>query len=176
MWHNQTLFRVSAQLAADGIFSGLDKNLKPEVVIAAFSRNQETGNYYLRFDPIEINFDFQFFEAFLFQVAKFESEEAERYKISGHLSEPERHERVLQQQVLRDNLQILLNEQNQIKGVDRISFCACPVWINDLLIFVSLHFNRSVYLSHYSLALFVEKQSHAPAASFLEATVTEFLN
>ena len=38
MWHNQTLFRVSAQLAAEGIFLGLDRPLKPEGVGIGFSQ------------------------------------------------------------------------------------------------------------------------------------------
>ncbi|MFC5271579.1 DNA integrity scanning protein DisA nucleotide-binding domain protein [Adhaeribacter terreus] len=176
MWHNQTLFRVSAQLAAEGIFSGLDRNLKPEVSIAAFGQTGKKGNYTLILDPSEINFDFEHFQPFIFQVAKFEKEEAERYKDSGHLSENERHERIVQQQLLRKNLQVLLNELNLEKESNRLSFCACPVWINDMLVFVTLHFDRNIFLSHYVLPPVPERQTHTPAISFLDATVTEFLN
>src|SRR5678816_2939286 len=101
MWHNQTLFRVSAQLAAEGIFSILDKNLKPEVSIAAFSQDEKKSNYTLVLNPAELSFDFEHFKSFIFQVAKFEKAEAQRYK-DGHLNENERHKRIIQQQQLRD--------------------------------------------------------------------------
>jgi hypothetical protein len=176
MWHNQTLFRVSAQLASEGIFSGLDRRLKPEVVIAAFSQAGKKGDYTLLMDPPEIYFDFDHFKPFVFQVSKFEREEAERYKSTGHLSENERHDRIVEQQLLRRNLQVLLNELNLLKNNNRISFCACPVWVNDFLVFVTLHFNREVYEGHYSLPPSPNRQTHTPAASFIDATITEFLN
>src|SRR5688572_4111565 len=176
MWHNQTLFRVAAQLAAEGIFLGLDKNLKPEVIIAAFNKSVLENDYCLVLDPAVINFEYAHFEPFLVQVENFEKEEAIRYKVSGHLSENERHERIVQQQILRQNLDILFNELNVSKANNRISFCGCPVWINDLLVFVTLHFDREAFCSHYTLPPPTAKQSHTPAVSFLDATVTEFLN
>jgi hypothetical protein len=176
MWHNQTLFRVAAQLAADGIFLGLDKNLKPEVIIAAFNKPAQKDDYILILEPAIFNFNFSCFNNFLLQVENFEKEEAIRYKASGHLSENERHERIVQQQILRQNIEVLLNEFNLEQHNNRLTFSACPVWINDLLVFVTLHFDREAFCSHYKLPPSNTRQTHTPAISFLDATVTEFLN
>lgn len=176
MWHNQTLFRVSAQLAATGIFSGLDKGLKPEVLILVFKQAEMHEDYKILVDPSDDRFDLAFFREFIFKVIDFEQGEAERYKGSGHLSENERHTRVVQQQQLRKSLQELLNEHNLLQQNNRLSFSACPVWINDMLVFVALNFNREVYQAHYTLPPQPERQTHLPAVSFLDATVTEFLN
>ncbi|QKG51723.1 hypothetical protein [Hymenobacter sp. BRD67] len=41
MWEHQSLFRVSAQLFAEGIFNLLDRNLRPEVFLLGLASGRE---------------------------------------------------------------------------------------------------------------------------------------
>ena len=41
MWEHQSLFRVSAQLFAEGVFNLLDRNLRPEVFLLGFASAKE---------------------------------------------------------------------------------------------------------------------------------------
>ncbi|MFC7668427.1 hypothetical protein ACFQT0_14380 [Hymenobacter humi] len=44
MWEHQSLFRVSAQLFAEGIFNLLDRNLRPEVFLVGFASAKEADD------------------------------------------------------------------------------------------------------------------------------------
>ena len=41
MWEHQSLFRVSAQLFAEGVFNLLDRSLRPEVFLLGFAAGRE---------------------------------------------------------------------------------------------------------------------------------------
>ena len=41
MWEHQSLFRVSAQLFAEGVFNLLDRSLRPEVFLIGFASAKE---------------------------------------------------------------------------------------------------------------------------------------
>jgi hypothetical protein len=44
MWEHQSLFRVSAQLFAEGIFNLLDRNLRPEVFLLGLASGREEND------------------------------------------------------------------------------------------------------------------------------------
>ncbi|MBC8082047.1 MAG: hypothetical protein H7Z21_02445, partial [Hymenobacter sp.] len=44
MWEHQSLFRVSAQLFAEGVFNLLDRGLRPEVFLVGFASAREADD------------------------------------------------------------------------------------------------------------------------------------
>ncbi|KAA9340899.1 DNA integrity scanning protein DisA nucleotide-binding domain protein [Adhaeribacter soli] len=176
MWYNQTLFRVSAQLAADGIFSGIDRNLKPDVFLIGFLHKKPTANLKVELEPSDLRFPVSLFDPMVQLILRFERYEMESLKTAGHLPEHDSHEKFDHQQLLRKNLQVILNEINEDRESNQVAFASCPVWVNDFLVFVVLQFNKEAYFGHYALANRPAWRHVAAPGSLLEATVAEYLN
>jgi hypothetical protein len=176
MWHNQTLFRVSAQLAADGIFLGIDRNLNPDVFLIGFLYPKSTQRLDVAVEPKDLRFPTAIFDPMAGLILRFETYELESLKTAGHLPEHDSHEKFEHQQLLRKNLQVMINEINEDRVSNQVAFCSCPVWVNDYLVFVVLQFNKEAYFSHYTLASRPAWQAISAPVSLLEATVTEFMN
>lgn len=176
MWHNQTLYRVSAQLAAEGIFSGIDRNLKPDVYLIGFSHNKQSSRLDIELEPGDLRFPANLFDPMVQLILRFENYELESLKSAGHLPEHDSHEKFEHQQLLRKNLQVTINEVNEDREYNQVAFCSCPVWVDDFLVFVVLQFNKEAFFSHYALANRPAWHTISAPASLLEATVAEFLN
>ncbi len=175
MWHNQTLFRVSAQLAAEGIFFGLDSTLKPDVFVIGFSHSGNLSQLDVMVEPAFQRFPKNTFDAMAQLIHRFEAYEKESLQTAGHLPE-DSHEKFEHLQLLRKNLQVLINESNEDRQLNKVAFCSCPVWVSDLLVFVALQFDRGAYYEHYALASRPQWNNVTAPGSLLDATVAEFLN
>ena len=175
MWHNQTLFRVSAQLAAEGIFLGLDRNLKPDVFVIGFSHASNPYELEVMVEPAYHRFPKNAFDAMVNLIQRFEAYEKESLLAAGHLPE-DSHEKFEHLQLLRKNLQVLLNEINEDRQQNQIAFCSCPVWVSDMLVFVTLQFDKPAFCDHYALTNRPHYNTAYFPGSLLDATVAEFLN
>src|SRR6478736_3607894 len=175
MWHNQALFRVSAQLAAEGIVLGLDRNLKPEVMVVGFVLLPDEPTLQVKVEPPYHKFPENSFDAMVFVIERFVAFEKDSLLAAGHLPE-ESHEKMEHLQQLRKNLQVIINEVNEDRQQNQQAFCSCPVWVNDVLVFVVLQFNKVAYASHYALVDRPNVQNIWAPGSLLDATVLEFLH
>src|SRR5688572_15869130 len=175
MWHNQTLFRVSAQLAAEGIFHGLDRNLKPDVFVIGFAHTEKPDQLEIMVEPSYHKFPKKAFEPMAGLIERFEAYEKESLLTAGHLPE-DSHEKFEHLQLLRKNLQVFINEINEDRQQNQVAFCSCPVWVSDLLVFVALQFDKEAYFEHYALTRKPNWNNITPPGSLLDATVAEFLD
>ncbi|HSI90500.1 MAG TPA: diadenylate cyclase, partial [Adhaeribacter sp.] len=176
MWHNQTLYRVSSKLAAEGIFSGLDRNLQPDVFLIGFRRNEEHQALEVELEPADLFFRPGLFDPMIPLLLRFEIFELECIKGAGHLPEHDNHQKTEHLQQLRKNLQVILNEENEVQQHELISFCSCPAWVNEFLVFVVLQFRKDAFQGHYVLDQRPNWLTATAPVSLIHATVTEYLN
>ena len=173
MWENQSLFRVSVQLFADGVFNLLDRSLKPEVFLLGVASARETDEpEAVVVEPRTHRYGPQDFAVVKAHAAALEPDGPREVVYHLHPLDHDRYEKQRWYELLRRATEHTLNDLVASRQEDRVSFCSLPVTAGGYQVIIVLQLNGEAYQSYYSLP--------GPAAlnrpaSLLAATVQEFL-
>ncbi|WP_180754481.1 DNA integrity scanning protein DisA nucleotide-binding domain protein [Hymenobacter sp. DG01] len=173
MWENQSLFRVSAQLSADGIFNLLDRSLKPEVFLLGLASARETSEpEAIVVEPTSHRYRPYDFRAVKARAASLEPDGPREVVYHLHPLDHDRFEKHRWYELLRRATEHALNDLVRLREEDRVNFCSLPVSVGGYLVIVVLQLSAEVYNSYYSLP---GPAGPTRPASLLAATVQEFL-
>lgn len=174
MWDHQSLFRVTAQLFADGVFNLLDRNLKPEVILLGLAAARETDEPQAvvveppthRYRPA----DFAHVKARAHALEPNGPREAVYHL---HPGDHDQFEKLRWYELLRQACEVTLQELAGRQKEDRISFCSLPIHLHGYLVIIGLQLSAEAYQGYYALA----QQQGGPRSnnSLLAAAVQEFL-
>ena len=169
------MFRVSAQLFAEGIFNLLDRNLRPEVFLLGLASSREHDDPQsvvveppsLRYSPAE-------FGGIKTLASSFEQDAGPRENVY-HLH-PQDHDRLEKQhwyelvcRATEQTLQDVVRNREE----NRRSFCSTPLNLNGYLVVVVVQLAADAFNAYYTLP---GKPTSNRPASLPHAAVLEFLH
>ncbi|KAA9327494.1 hypothetical protein F0P96_16050 [Hymenobacter busanensis] len=172
MWDYQSLFRVSAQLLAEGVFNLLDRNLRPEVFLlgmAAAREADEPGA--VRIEPATHRYSPENFAQVKARAASLEPDAAREVVYHLHADDQDRFEKMRWYGLVRRAAELELQTLSAAEG--RASFCSLPVLLNGTLVMVVLQLAADTFHSYYALNEDATSESRPP--SLLMAVVREVL-
>lgn len=173
MWENQSLFRVSAQLSADGVFNLLDRSLKPEVFLLGIASARETDEpQAVVIEPASHRYRPHDFGAVKARAAALEPDGPREVVYHLHPLDHDQLEKHRWYELLRRATEHTLNDLVAVRQEDRITFCSLPVGVGGYLALVVLQLSAEVFTSYYCLPGLADT---GRSASLLAATVQEFL-
>ncbi|SET46189.1 diadenylate cyclase [Hymenobacter actinosclerus] len=173
MWENQSLFRVSAQLFADGVFNLLDRALKPEVFLLGIASARETDEpQAVVIEPQSHRYTPADFAAVKEHAVALEPDGPREVVYHLHQLDHDRFEKQRWYELLRRATEHTLHELVGQRQEERVSFCSLPVSTGGYQVLIVLQLSAEAYHSYYALP--------GPAvpnrpASLLAATVEELL-
>jgi hypothetical protein len=174
MWEHQSLFRVSAQLFAEGVFNLLDRSLRPEIFLLGMASAKETDDPdAVVVEPSTIRYQPQDFAGVKSRAASLEADAGPR-DIVYHLH-PNDHDRFEKQhwyELVCQATEATLNELTESRQENRRSFCSVPVSLQGYLVTVVLQLAADCYDGYYTLP---KPNPHRPA-NLPHAAVLEFLH
>ena len=168
IWDYQPHFRVALQAEAEQIFSSLDHDLVPQVMLVGVGIEEER----IVFAPNDGFFDESAFHD-LFPLAQalrdlYESPEALHRRVGDHGRAYENdHIRAM-----RDILTASLQRQHH--GHELVPFVAPPIRINNYWVFTALQFGKSVYAVHAHDGVY--EQPFDISSHLVDAAIAEFLS
>ena len=174
MWEHQSLFRVSAQLFAEGVFNLLDRSLRPEVFLLGFASAKEADQPdAVVLEPSSLRYTPDDFRDVKARAATLEADAGPQGSVY-HLH-PNDHDRSEKQhwyellcQATETTLQALTNSRHE----DRRSFCSVPVSLQGYLVTVVLQLASDCYDGYYSLPRMGGGRAH----NLPHAAVIEFMH
>lgn len=173
MWDHQSLFRVSAQLFADGIFNLLDRNLKPEVFLLGLASARETDEpQAVVVEPATLRYTPADFAGVKALAADLEPDGPRDVVYHLHPDDHDRYEKLRWYALLQQATQQTLTELTATRTEERISFCSVPISMYGYLVVIVLQLSRETYEAYYTLP--VLSTGNRPT-SLVNATVQEFL-
>lgn len=176
MWEHQSLFRVSAQLFAEGIFNLLDRNLRPEVFLLGLASGREEDDpESVVVEPTSLRYGPADFGGIKTLATAFEAADLTPRDSVYHLH-PQDHDRLEKQHwyelVCRATDQTL-RELVAARGENRRCFCSTPLSLNGYLVVVVVQLAADTYDSYYCLP---GKSGPTRPCSLPHAAVLEFLH
>jgi DisA bacterial checkpoint controller nucleotide-binding len=172
MWDYQSLFRVSAQLFAEGVFNLLDRNLRPEVLLVGLAAAREADEPgAVRVEPARHRYTPENFLRVKDRATALELDGAREVVYHLHHDDQDRFEKLRWYGMLRRAVELELTPLAAADG--KVVFCALPVLINGYLIMAVLQLSAETFNSYYRLPGDASYEHRAP--SLLFAVVREFL-
>ncbi|SHK68702.1 DNA integrity scanning protein DisA nucleotide-binding domain protein [Hymenobacter psychrotolerans] len=173
MWDHQSLFRVSAQLFADGIFNLLDRTLKPEVFLLGLASARETDEpQAVVVEPTTLRYTSADFAGVKALAASLEPDGPRDVVYHLHPTDHDRYEKLRWYELLRRATEQTLAALTAARGEERLSFCSTPVSLYGYQVVVILQLSAESYQSYYALP--VPGPGNRPV-SLVHAAVQEFL-
>jgi hypothetical protein len=173
MWDHQSLFRVSAQLFADGIFNLLDRNLKPEVFLLGLASAREADEpQAVVIEPTTLRYSPTDFAGVKALAAALEPDGPRDVVYHLHPDDHDRYEKLRWYALLQQATQHTLTTLCEVRNEERVSFCSVPISMYGYLVVIVLQLSRETYEAYYTLP--VLSSSNRPT-SLVNATVQEFL-
>ncbi|WP_426491772.1 diadenylate cyclase [Hymenobacter sp. 102] len=173
MWENQSLFRVSAQLFADGVFNLLDRTLKPEVFLLGLASAREADEpEAVVLEPRAHRYQPQDFAVLKARAAALEPDGPREVVYHLHPLDHDRFEKQRWYDLLRRATEHTLNDLVGSRREERVSFCSQPVSVGGYLVVIVLQLNQEAFNAYYSLP---GTASPTRPASLLASTVQEVL-
>jgi hypothetical protein len=174
MWEHQSLFRVSAQLFAEGVFNLLDRNLRPEVFLLGFASAKEADEPEAvvvepptaRYGPA----DFRHVKAHAASLEANTGPQDSVYHL--HPNDHDRFEKQHWYELMCRAIESNLNHLTRSRHENRRSFCSVPVSLQGYLVTVVLQLSADCYDGYYALP----KSTSARPSNLPHATVVEFMH
>ncbi|UOR06570.1 DNA integrity scanning protein DisA nucleotide-binding domain protein [Hymenobacter aerilatus] len=172
MWEHQSLFRVSAQLSADGVFNLLDRNLKPEVLLLGLASAKEADDPgAIVVEPAKHRYAPARFTGVKEYAASLEPEGPREVVYHLHPLDHDRYEKARWYELLRRSTEHTLTQLVEQQQENRVNFCSAPIHVHGYLVIVVLQLAADSYHSYYILP----SVPGGRANSLLDAVVQEFL-
>lgn len=149
MWGFQTHFQISAKVAAEGIFSRLDKKLVPDVFLIGVLDEDREDRHPVCLEPEDCGYEVSQFSDVKRQAQHIEATDEMRHMLHTHPIAQERHKQGIKIESLQTAVQRVVSRYEEYRGV--ISLCSWPILVDGYRVMVVLQFNRDAFNSHYSL-------------------------
>ena len=174
MWEHQSLFRVQAQLFADGVFNLLDRSLRPEVFLLGLAAAKEADDpAAVVLEPATVRYAPQDFAGIKQRAADYEADAGPRDSVYHlHPNDHDRYEKQHWAELVCRATETTLHEIGRERQDNRRSFCSSPVSLPGYLVTVVLQLAADCYDGYYALP----KPSSARPANLPHAAVLEFLH
>ncbi|HEX8657998.1 MAG TPA: diadenylate cyclase [Hymenobacter sp.] len=170
MWEHQSLFRVSAQLFAEGIFNLLDRSLRPEVFLLGFATAKEGDEPdAVIIEPTSTRYSPADFKHVKAQAAALEANAGPQGSVY-HLH-PNDHDRLEKQhwyELVCQATEATLHGLTTARHENRRSFCSVPVSLQGYLVTVVLQLSADCYDGYYALPKSGGRTFNLPHAAVLE--------
>ena len=174
MWEHQSLFRVSAQLFAEGVFNLLDRSLRPEVFLLGFASAKEGDEpEAVVLEPTSIRYtpaEFRDVKAIAATLEANAGPQGSVYHL--HPNDHDRYEKQHWYELLCQATETTLHAINTARHENRRSFCSVPVSLQGYLVTVVLQLATDCYDSYYALP----KPATGRPSNLPHAAVQEFLH
>ena len=173
MWDHQSLFRVSAQLFAEGIFNLLDRTLKPEVFLLGLASARETDEpQAVVVEPATLRYTPADFAGVKDRAFALEPDGPRDVVYHLHPTDHDRYEKLRWYELLRRATEQTLNELTASRQEERLSFCSPPASLYGYQVVVILQLSTESFQSYYAMP--GPGPGNRPA-SLVHAAVQEFL-
>ena len=174
MWEHQSLFRVSAQLFAEGVFNLLDRNLRPEVFLLGFAAGREAeAPEAVVLEPASHRYAPDEFREVKARAATLEANAGPQGSVYHlHPNDHDRSEKQHWYELVCQATETTLNELTTSRGENRRSFCSGPVSLQGYLVTVVLQLAGDCYDGYYALP----KPGGGRPSNLPHAAVLEFLH
>ncbi|GAA4349101.1 diadenylate cyclase [Hymenobacter saemangeumensis] len=168
------MFRVSAQLFAEGVFNLLDRNLRPEVFLLGLASAKEADEpNAVVLEPQSVRYDPEDFLEVKNRAAGTEANAGPREVVYHlHPNDHDRYEKQRWYELVCHATETTLNELSESRAENRRSFCAVPVSLQGYLVTVVLQLAADCYDGYYTLP----KPSSTRPGNLPHAAVLEFLH
>ena len=175
MWGFQRHFLSSAKIAAEGIFSKLDRDLVQNVFLLGVLDEDLNDRHSICLEPEDCGFDVNQFADVKEQAQHLEATDEQRFVLHSHPIAQEGHRQRIKVGALHTAVQNAVRRYEEYRGI--VSHCSWPVPVNGYQVIVVLQFNREAFYSHYSLAKDREERSNFKLfTSLLDAAIREFFD
>ena len=164
MWGLQTDFRISAKVAAESLFSELDKNLVPDVFLIGVLDEDREDRHPICLEPEECGYE----------VSQFSDAKEQARLMQTHPTAQENYKQWQRLSNLRNAVLRVVSRNDEYPGV--VSHCSRPTLVGGYQVMVVLQFSRDAFFSHYSLVKKARDGFLFLTTSFLNATIIEYLN
>ena len=174
MWEHQSLFRVSAQLFAEGVFNLLDRSLRPEVFLLGLASARETDEPAgVVIEPSSSRYVPQDFAGVKARAIALEADAGPRDVVYHlHPNDHDRYEKQRWYELVCQATETTMRELTHERRENRRSFCSMPVNLQGYLVTVVLQVAADCYDSYYAMPMLGgPRPSNLP-----HATVLEFLH
>jgi len=174
MWEHQSLFRVSAQLFAEGVFNLLDRSLRPEVFLLGLASAKEGDEpNAVVLEPTSVRYNPDDFAEIKNRAAALEADAGPRDIVYHlHPNDHDRYEKQRWYELVCRATETTLNELSYSRVENRRSFCSVPVNLQGYLVTVVLQLAADCYEGYYTLP----KSSSTRPGNLPHAAVLEFLH
>ena len=174
MWEHQSLFRVSAQLFAEGVFNLLDRNLRPEVFLLGFASAKEADEVAaVVVEPASTRYEPTDFAQVKLRAAVLEANAGPQGSVYHlHPNDHDRSEKQHWYELVCRATGTTLDELTNSRQENRQSFCSVPVNLQGYLVTVVLQLAADCYGGYFALP----KPGSSRPANLPHAAVIEFLN
>ena len=174
MWEHQSLFRVSAQLFAEGVFNLLDRSLRPEVFLLGLASGKETdAPEAVVVEPSSLRYQPADFAGIKARAAALEVDAGPRDSVYHlHPSDHDRLEKQRWHELICLATESTLHELNAARQENRRSFSSAPVSMQGYLVVIVLQLVADCYEDYHALP----KPSTSKPGNLPHAAVLEFLH
>ncbi|MCI1185981.1 DNA integrity scanning protein DisA nucleotide-binding domain protein [Hymenobacter sp. DH14] len=174
MWEHQSLFRVSAQLFAEGVFNLLDRSLRPEVFLLGFAAGRESeAPEAVVLEPASHRYAPAEFRHVKTRAAALEANAGPQGSVYHlHPNDHDRSEKQHWYELVCQATESTLNELTSSRGENRRSFCSGPVSLQGYLVTVVLQLAADCYDGYYALP----KPGGGRPINLPHAAVLEFMH
>ena len=174
MWEHQSLFRVSAQLFAEGVFNLLDRSLRPEVFLLGFAsakESDEPGGVVV--EPSSTRYQPSDFARVKARAAVLEANAGPQGSVYHlHPNDHDRSEKQHWYELVCQATETTLAELTTSRQENRRSFCSVPVSLQGYLVTVVLQVAADCYEGYFALP----KPGNGRPSNLPHAAIIEFLH
>ena len=174
MWEHQSLFRVSAQLFAEGVFNLLDRSLRPEVFLLGFAsakESDEPGGVVV--EPSSTRYQPGDFARVKARAAVLEANAGPQGSVYHlHPNDHDRSEKQHWYELVCQATETTLAELTTSRQENRRSFCSVPVSLQGYLVTVVLQVAADCYEGYFALP----KPGNGRPSNLPHAAIIEFLH
>ena len=174
MWEHQSLFRVSAQLFAEGVFNLLDRSLRPEVFLVGFAAGREAeAPEAVVLEPASHRYTPADFRHVKTRAAMLEANAGPQGSVYHlHPNDHDRSEKQHWYELVCQATESTIQELTITRGENRRSFCSGPVSLQGYLVTVVLQLAADCYDGYYALP----KPGSGRPINLPHAAVLEFMH
>ena len=174
MWEHQSLFRVSAQLFAEGVFNLLDRSLRPEVFLLGFASAKESDEPdAVVLEPTSVRYAPADFRQVKDRAATLEADAGPKGSVYHlHPNDHDRFEKQHWYELVCQATETTLNSLTLARHENRRSFCSVPVSLQGYLVTVVLQLSADCYDNYYALP----RTGGSRPANLPHAAVMEFMH
>ena len=174
MWEHQSLFRVSAQLFAEGVFNLLDRSLRPEIFLLGFASAKESNEPgAVVVEPSSTRYEPSDFARVKARAAVLEANAGPQGSVYHlHPNDHDRSEKQHWYELVCQATETTLNELTTSRQENRRSFCSVPVSLQGYLVTVVLQVAADCYDGYFALP----KPGNGRPSNLPHAAIIEFLH